>query len=95
MSHGRCVARGTGTPRGEPARACCVSTRSRQGATGHARIVSAAGRTTPRTVFDCKYADALAEIAGCETTEFPGGHNGNTSHPRQYAARLREVLLAN
>jgi pimeloyl-ACP methyl ester carboxylesterase len=57
-----------------------------------ARIVPAAGRTTPRTVFDYRCADTLAELVGQELVEFPGGHNGNLSHPRAYAARLREVL---
>ncbi|HEY9373616.1 alpha/beta hydrolase [Streptomyces sp.] len=56
------------------------------------RIVPAFGRTTPRTVFDYRCAQSLAEIVGREAVEFPGGHNGNTSHPRAYAARLREVL---
>ncbi|MER7947601.1 alpha/beta hydrolase [Streptomyces sp. NPDC096079] len=56
------------------------------------RIVPAAGRTTPRTVFDYRCATSLAELVGEELVEFPGGHNGNTSHPEAYAARLREVL---
>ncbi|MGW2743890.1 alpha/beta fold hydrolase [Streptomyces sp. NPDC001450] len=56
------------------------------------RIAPAAGRTTPRTVFDYRCARALADLLGHELTEFPGGHNGNTSHPRAYAARLRQVL---
>ncbi|GAA3059263.1 alpha/beta hydrolase [Kitasatospora albolonga] len=57
------------------------------------RIVPAAGVTTPGEVFDRRCADALAELVGTEVAEFPGGHNGNTSHPRAYAARLVEVLL--
>ncbi|WP_405149138.1 alpha/beta hydrolase [Sphaerisporangium sp. NBC_01403] len=56
------------------------------------RIVPAAGRTTPRTVFDYRCAQELAALLGTELAEFPGGHNGNTSHPRAYAARLRELL---
>ncbi|MFC9394135.1 alpha/beta fold hydrolase [Streptomyces sp. NPDC057027] len=56
------------------------------------RIVPAAGRTTPRTVFDHLCATSLAELVGEELVEFPGGHNGNTSHPEAYAARLRQVL---
>ncbi|MFF3774390.1 alpha/beta fold hydrolase [Streptomyces sp. NPDC002232] len=55
-------------------------------------IVPAAGRTTPRTVFDHACATALAGLVGHEPAEFPGGHNGNTSHPEAYAARLRQVL---
>ncbi|WP_327586071.1 hypothetical protein OHA25_02870 [Nonomuraea sp. NBC_00507] len=56
------------------------------------RIVPIAGATTPRTVFDRKCATALATLLGSEVTAFPAGHNGNTTHPRAYAARLREVL---
>ncbi|QFY06652.1 alpha/beta fold hydrolase [Nonomuraea phyllanthi] len=57
-------------------------------------ILPAAGRTTPHTVFDRRCAAELAKLLGTEVVEFPGGHNGNTSHPRAYAARLREVLQA-
>ncbi|MER7537453.1 alpha/beta hydrolase [Streptomyces sp. NPDC097704] len=56
------------------------------------RIVPAVGRTTPRTVFDRLCAVSLAELVGEELVEFPGGHNGNTSHPEAYATRLRQVL---
>ncbi|WP_328943906.1 alpha/beta hydrolase [Streptomyces sp. NBC_00250] len=56
------------------------------------RIVPAVGRTTPHTVFDHKCAVSLAELVGSDLLEFPGGHNGNTSHPEAYAARLRQVL---
>ncbi|MEU7942938.1 alpha/beta fold hydrolase [Microbispora bryophytorum] len=58
------------------------------------RIVPAAGRTTPRTVFDNKCAFALADMLGTDTHRFPGGHNGNTTHPRAYAAALRAILNA-
>jgi pimeloyl-ACP methyl ester carboxylesterase len=56
------------------------------------RIVPAVGRTTPRTVFDHRCAQELSHLVGTEVAEFPGGHNGNLSHPKAYAARLREVL---
>lgn len=56
------------------------------------RIVPAAGTTTPRTVFDYQCAEALAELIGQDLQIFPGGHNGNLSHPKAYAQRLREVL---
>ncbi|GII78835.1 putative hydrolase YraK [Sphaerisporangium rufum] len=56
------------------------------------RILPAAGRTTPRTVFDNKCAFALADLLGTEALEFPGGHNGNTTHPRAYASALRAAL---
>ncbi|MDP4500940.1 alpha/beta fold hydrolase [Nonomuraea turcica] len=56
------------------------------------RIVPIAGATTPPTVFDHKCATALATLLGSEVTAFPGGHNGNTTHPRAYATQLRHVL---
>ncbi|WP_067483889.1 alpha/beta fold hydrolase [Actinomadura hibisca] len=56
------------------------------------RIVPAAGRATPPGVFDRACAAALADLVGADLRTFPGGHNGNTSHPRAYAARLRELL---
>jgi pimeloyl-ACP methyl ester carboxylesterase len=55
-------------------------------------IVPAAGRSTPHTVFDRRCAVALADLLGTALHEFPGGHNGNTTHPRAYAAQLRHVL---
>lgn len=58
------------------------------------RIVPVAGHTTPRTVFDRKCASALADLRGTDLREFPGGHNGNTTHPRAYAAALGAVLTA-
>lgn len=58
------------------------------------RIIPAIGRTTPRTVFDNKCAFALAGLLGAEVHEFPGGHNGNTTHPRAYAAAVRAALNA-
>jgi pimeloyl-ACP methyl ester carboxylesterase len=57
-----------------------------------ARVVPAAGTTTPRTVFDYQCAEALAAMLDEELELFPGGHNGNLSHPKAYAARLKEVL---
>jgi hypothetical protein len=56
------------------------------------RIVPAAGRTTPRTVFDYRCAQVLAKVVGADLVEFPGGHNGNTGHPKAHAAQLREIL---
>ncbi|MFI5695144.1 alpha/beta fold hydrolase [Kribbella sp. NPDC051586] len=57
-----------------------------------ARILTAAGTTTPRTVFDYRCAEALAAMLDQELLLFPGGHNGNLSHPKAYAGRLLEVL---
>ncbi|MEV4571520.1 alpha/beta hydrolase [Nonomuraea sp. NPDC049419] len=56
------------------------------------RIVPAAGQATPRTVFDYRCAQELAALLDTEIIEFPGGHNGNTTHPRAYAAQLRRSL---
>jgi pimeloyl-ACP methyl ester carboxylesterase len=56
------------------------------------RIVPAHGRATPRTTFTYRCAVELAALLGTDLTEFPGGHNGNTTHPRAYAAHLLEVL---
>ena len=56
------------------------------------RIVPGAGRTTPRTVFDYRCAQELAALLGTDITEFPGGHNGNTTHPKAYATQLRRAL---
>ncbi|MFI7637341.1 alpha/beta fold hydrolase [Nonomuraea sp. NPDC049400] len=56
------------------------------------RIVPAHGRTTPRTTFAYRCAVELAALLGKNLAEFPGGHNGNTTHPRAYAAHLLEVL---
>jgi pimeloyl-ACP methyl ester carboxylesterase len=56
------------------------------------RIVPAVGRTTPHTVFDYRCAQALATLLTTHVTEFPGGHNGNTTHPNAYATTLRHAL---
>ncbi|WP_372347041.1 alpha/beta fold hydrolase [Streptomyces sp. KL116D] len=56
------------------------------------RIVPAVGRATATGVFDRQCSLELARIRGVQAQEFPGGHNGNTTHPRAYAARLEEVL---
>ncbi|MFJ3901620.1 alpha/beta fold hydrolase [Streptomyces sp. NPDC090025] len=56
------------------------------------RILPAVGAGTPSGVFDVACVRALAELLGTEVHVFPGGHNGNTSHPRAYAARMRELF---
>ncbi|SEG95241.1 Pimeloyl-ACP methyl ester carboxylesterase [Nonomuraea solani] len=56
------------------------------------RIVPAHGRATPRTAFAYRCAVELAALLGRDLTEFPGGHDGDTTHPRAYAAHLLEVL---
>ncbi|MGC4946646.1 alpha/beta fold hydrolase [Streptomyces sp. DT224] len=56
------------------------------------RIVPAGGATTAPDVFVGQCARRLAGLVGREVVAFPGGHNGNTTHPRAYAERLREIL---
>ncbi|MGW4895800.1 alpha/beta fold hydrolase [Kitasatospora sp. NPDC004240] len=56
------------------------------------RVLPAVGRTTPHTVFDHRCSVELAALLGTDLHELPGGHNGNTTHPRAYAARVRELL---
>jgi pimeloyl-ACP methyl ester carboxylesterase len=56
------------------------------------RIVPAVGRSTAPEVFDLHCALELARLRGIAPQEFPGGHNGNTTHPRAYAARLARIL---
>ncbi|WP_051023098.1 alpha/beta fold hydrolase [Nocardia pneumoniae] len=56
------------------------------------RIVSACGRTTARHVFDYKCALELATLRDGVVVQFPGGHNGNLTHPAGYAAKVCEVL---
>ncbi|WP_405763785.1 alpha/beta hydrolase [Streptomyces sp. NBC_01420] len=60
--------------------------------TSPVRIVPAGGATTAPDVFVGQCARRLADLVGREVVPFPGGHNGNTTHPRAYAARLRAVL---
>ncbi len=56
------------------------------------RILPAAGRTTPTTVFDYQAAHRLEALIGQPVIPFPGGHNGNTTDPRAWAAQLRTIL---
>ena len=56
------------------------------------RIIPVVGRTTPSGIFDYRCAQELATLVGTPLGTFPGGHNGNTTHPKAYAARVREVL---
>ncbi|MEV6207219.1 alpha/beta hydrolase [Kitasatospora sp. NPDC051914] len=59
---------------------------------GPTRIVPAVGRTTPHQVFDRRCAEILAGHLGTDPVEFPGGHNGNLTHPRAFATRLTSLL---
>jgi pimeloyl-ACP methyl ester carboxylesterase len=56
------------------------------------RILPAAGATTPTAAFDYLAAHRLGALLDRPVTAFPGGHNGNTTHPRAWAARLRTVF---
>ncbi|OKI20119.1 alpha/beta hydrolase [Streptomyces sp. CB03911] len=62
-------------------------------ATRRVRIVPAAGRTSGQA-WNHRCAEELAALLGTDIVEFPGGHNGNTTHPRAFAARLHELLDA-
>lgn len=57
------------------------------------RIIPALGDATPATVFDHRCATELAALLDTEIRVFPGGHNGNTTHPRGYAEQLRGLLI--
>lgn len=59
---------------------------------GPVRVVPAAGLTTPRTVFDYRCAEELAAGLGTGLVHFPGGHNGNITHPKGFAEVLRDTL---
>ncbi|MFD5518775.1 alpha/beta fold hydrolase [Streptomyces sp. NPDC127066] len=59
---------------------------------GPVRIVPAAGRTTPRQVFDYRCAEELAAGLGVAPVHFPGGHNGNLTHPKGFAELLRTLF---
>jgi pimeloyl-ACP methyl ester carboxylesterase len=59
---------------------------------GPVRVVPAAGRATPRQVFDYRCAEELADGLGLGPVHFPGGHNGNLTHPKAFAELLRTLL---
>ncbi|NED88359.1 alpha/beta hydrolase [Streptomyces sp. SID11233] len=56
-----------------------------------ARIVPAAGAASGDN-WSWKCAEALAARLGTRLEAFPGGHIGLKTHPRGFAARLREVF---
>ncbi|MFI1383138.1 alpha/beta fold hydrolase [Embleya sp. NPDC020886] len=56
------------------------------------RVIPGRGVATLHRVFTRRCAVALEALVGVDAAEFPGGHNGNLSHPRAFARRLREVL---
>ncbi|GIF65032.1 alpha/beta hydrolase [Asanoa ishikariensis] len=56
------------------------------------RIIPAVGATSPEDGFDYLAALALASHLGVAALRFPGGHNGNLTHPRAFAEQVRAVL---
>ncbi|MGW6916382.1 hypothetical protein ACWGB8_21535 [Kitasatospora sp. NPDC054939] len=61
-------------------------------ATGPTLVVPAVGLTTDPAVYSYRCAEVLAERLGRDAAVLPGGHNGNLTHPRAFAAGLGEVL---
>lgn len=56
------------------------------------RLVTAAGRDSREQPALSGPARRLAELTGAAFAEFPGGHLGCTERPREFAARVVEVL---
>ncbi|SNT61828.1 Pimeloyl-ACP methyl ester carboxylesterase [Asanoa hainanensis] len=56
------------------------------------RIIPAVGATSPEDGFDYLAALALADHLGAPAERFPGGHNGNLTHPSAFAAQIRALL---
>lgn len=56
------------------------------------RIIPAAGSLTPQHVFDYQCAEQLAVVRDVRLISFPGGHNGNLTHPAQYASIVSGLL---
>lgn len=54
-------------------------------------IIPAAGKNS-RAAWNYGCAEVLSQIVGVPIAEFPGGHNGNTTHPRAFGRALRELL---
>ncbi len=61
---------------------------------GGARILPAVGRTSPPDGFDFLAAQALAAHLGVPAHRFPGGHNGNLTHPGAFADAVRRLATA-
>jgi pimeloyl-ACP methyl ester carboxylesterase len=60
-------------------------------ATATTEMVFGGGRDS-RGVWTRRSAEELAKCLGAEFLEFPGDHNGFTLRPREFAARLLEIL---
>ncbi|MDL4774017.1 MULTISPECIES: alpha/beta fold hydrolase [Thermomonosporaceae] len=59
--------------------------------TAGTRVIPSAGRDSANA-WNHRCAEELARLLDVPITHFPGGHNGNTTFPRAFAARLKEVL---
>ncbi|WP_034590388.1 alpha/beta fold hydrolase [Hamadaea tsunoensis] len=57
-----------------------------------APVIPAVGERSPADGFDYLAGLALADRLGRPAESFPGGHNGNLTHPRAFAERVRELL---
>lgn len=57
-----------------------------------ARIIPAVGQASPHDGFDYLAGLALAAHLGVPAERFPGGHNGNLTHPYAFARRFCELL---
>ncbi|MEV0716866.1 alpha/beta hydrolase [Asanoa sp. NPDC050611] len=57
-----------------------------------ARIIPAVGESSPEDGFDYLAGLALADHLAVPVRRFPGGHNGNLTHPRAFAQRVRELI---
>jgi pimeloyl-ACP methyl ester carboxylesterase len=64
-------------------------------ADGPVPVVAAIGAATPEHVLDRRAAVELAGLLGSSVVEFPGGHNGDITHPRAFANRVVEALDRN
>lgn len=56
------------------------------------QIMPAWGRHTPPQVFDRQCAAELGKLLNVPIAEFPGGHNGNLTHPTAYAEQVRTLI---
>src|SRR5690606_9105556 len=58
----------------------------------HTNILPAVGKETSPDLFDYKCADIISKTLNKELVVFPGGHNGNCTHPKGYAGVLGRML---
>ncbi len=63
----------------------------RRAMAGGVRIVPAAGQHS-RKAWNYGCAEALAQLVSAPLETFPGGHNGNTTHPDAFSQKLTAVL---